>query len=51
MTQQDYELLGITSQAILDAMLFGFGFVIFCWFSGYIVAIAKTAINKIQAFA
>lgn len=47
MTQADYELLGITSQAIYHAMFFGFGYVIFCWFSGYVIGVAKTAISKV----
>jgi hypothetical protein len=47
MTPEEYELIGVTPESILTAMMFGFWFVVFCWFSGYIIGLAKAMINKI----
>jgi hypothetical protein len=47
MTPEEYELIGVTPESILTAMLFGFSFVVFCWFSGYVIGLAKSMISKV----
>jgi hypothetical protein len=47
MTPADFALLGITSETILTSMMFGFGFIVTCWYGGFIIAVANTVIKKI----
>lgn len=47
MTPEDYALLGIDAATILYVWSWGFGSVVFMWYLGYAVGVAKEMISKL----
>jgi len=46
-TGQDLQLLGITSESVAQVWGWGFAMVLFFWFLGYSVGVAKKLIGKV----
>lgn len=45
-TVAEWELIGITSQKIAEAFLWGFGSIIFFWVAGWCVGVAVSVVRK-----